>query len=301
MDNNKFMSFAIRNIHLLILGGAFVVSSFGLIFVEKFDLSRLKDFGPVAHIYFDGIKNGLVVATLILFIAFLSFIILEKHIGKVKTIVESLWLSQSNARKNLLILLVCLIFVFASHAGNILNGYFNMDDFEVVGINHSVPFSQAILMPHGNDHTIPLFRAEMKALDSAFGQNKTPYNIFVFIVLALIPFFTYLTLKRLGFSILSFVIFLILFSGTTSWADMLTGFYIVSVYLQIIFFFTIAFWSYTAWSQSKKNRYMVFFTVAILLALMSDTSGLWVIPAIFFCIVCIYWANLLDERTKKLT
>lgn len=300
MENSNKSSFIVRHLHLLILGGVFIVSLFGLILVEKFDLSKLKDFGPVAHIYFNGMKEGLIISTSILFVSFISFLFLKEHFNKIQSRLKSSYAPLSDLRKNILILAICLIFVFANHSGNIINGYFNMDDFEVVGINHSIPFSRAILMPHGNDHTIPLFRTEMKALNTLFGQNKIPYNALVFIVLSIIPFFTYLTLKRLDFPILSFIVFLVLFSGATSWADMLTGFYIVSIYLQIILFFAISSWAYTAWSQTKENRYMVFFTASIMLALASDTSGIWVIPAMLVFMVGIYKIRMINGQNEKL-
>ncbi|MDO8604223.1 MAG: hypothetical protein Q7K40_02365 [bacterium] len=166
-----------------------------------------------------------------------------------------------------------------------------MDDIEVIGLNHSAPFSQSLLTPHGNDHTIPLFTAEMEILDILFGQNEAAYNIFVFILFALIPFFTYLTLARLGVKLSSFFIFLILFSGATGWAEMLTGFYIMSIYLQIILFFTITMWAYTAWGQTSQKKYLTFFVVSLLFALAADTSGVWIIPATLIFIMHSYWSQ----------
>ena len=194
---------------------------------------------------------------------------------------------------------ICFIFAFASHAGNITNGYFNMDDFTVVGINNSVPFSQSVITPYGNDHLIPLFKTEMKLLGAAFGQNPAPYNGFIFIIFALIPFFTYLAFKKLGIGIKSFFVFLILFSGATSWADMLTGFYIMSIYIQTILFFSISSWAYLAWAQSGEKKYMVTFAVSVIFALMVDTSGIWVIPAMILFMATTYYIKINTFRVGK--
>lgn len=269
-----------RNIHLVILGGAAIVSGLALAVIARFDISALNAFGPVARIYFGGIKNGLIVSTAILFLCFIFFLFAESYFDKVLSQVRYFYASISNRKKNILILSICLIFSFASHAGNITNGYFNMDDFVVVGMNNSLPFSQSVITPYGNDHLIPLFKAEMKALGALFGQNPVPHNVFIFIMFALIPFFTYLTLKKLGIGIQSFFVFLILFSGATSWADMLTGFNIMSIYPQTILFFSVASWAYLAWAESKEKKYMAFFAASILCAVTIDTSGIWVIPAL---------------------
>lgn len=281
-----------NHMHLFILGSAAIVSMLALIVAAKFDASHLKDFGPTAQIYFSGIKNGLAASTAILFLSFISFLLFNRYLNKMQMHLKYFFTSLGNIQKNMLILAICLIFTFASHAGNIMNGYFNMDDFEIMGINHSVPLSQSILMPHGNDHTIPLFTAEMKALDAAFGQNPIPYNGFIFILFALIPFFTYLIFKRLGIGVKNFLVFLIIFSGATGWADMLTGFYIMSIYFQIILFFSMALWAYTAWTQSKEKKYMALFAVSIIFALTADISGIWAIPAIILFMAAIYYIKI---------
>lgn len=290
MDNeNNKGSFFFRHIHLFILGVALLACITALIVLVKFDEGQLRAFGPTAQVYFNGIKSGLLVASSILFVSLIFTFIFKKQLSRITNYLSSFHSALSEHKKDILILFTCFIFSFASHSGNITNGYFNMDDFEVIGLNHSVSFSQSLLTPHGNDHIIPLFTAEMQLLDTLFGQNEIAYNSFVLILFALIPFFTYLTFARLGIGISGFFVFLILFSGATSWAEMLTGFYIMSIYPQIILFLSIILWSHLAWIQTKKAKYMVFFTSSILLALAADTSGIWVIPATLTFIVYLYW------------
>lgn len=296
---NNQVSFFSSYIHLFILGGAFIASLSAILVMIRFDDGQLKAFGPTAQVYFMGIKNGLFTASSILFISLVSVFVFKKHIDRPTDYLHSLYSSLSPIKRNALILLACFVFSFASHAGNIMNGYFNMDDFEVMGLNHRISFSQSLLTPHGNDHTIPLFTAEMQILDTLFGQNEIAYNSFVFILFALIPFFTYLTFIRLGISISGFFVFLILFSGATNWAEMLTGFYIMSIYPQIILFFSITMWSHIAWVQTKEAKYMAFFTSSILLALAADTSGIWVLPATLTFMAYLYWDKHESFRIQR--
>ncbi len=300
---HRIFAFVLRRVHLFILGGALFAFSVALALVERFNISRLQAFGPTAQIYFGGIRDGLITATAILLISFVCAAFFGIYLRKAWVLLGEFYSSLNSNKKNLLVLATCIVFAFASHVGNITNGYFNMDDFEVMGINHTTPFTQSLLIPHGNDHTIPLFTAEMKVLDTIFGQNEVPYNAFMFILFALIPFFTYLTFKRLGIGIESWVVFLLLFSGATGWAEMLTGFYIMSIYFQIILSFSIAMWAYAAWAQTKEVRYIAFFSVSLIGGLAADTSGIWILPAIFLFIVYSYWIRheSFGIRTSQIT
>lgn len=279
-SKNTVTVFLERYIHLLILGGAGMISLGALFALSKFDASRLNAFGPTAKLYFSGIKSGLLVSTGILLFSFIAALFFKKYADALLPRLKSFFASRSESKKNILILGVCMVFAFGAHAGNIMNGYFNMDDFEVMGLIHSVPFGQALLTPHGNDHTIPLFTLEMKILDALFGENPIPYNIFIFILFALIPFFTYLSFKKLGLGLKSFAVFLILFTGATGWDDMLTGFYIMSIYFQIILFFSVSVWAYLSWQEVHEKKYLLFLALSMTGALGSDISGVWVIPAI---------------------
>lgn len=277
--------YLVSHIHILIMSIAVLCSWTGLIILNSFDTVRLSGFGPTAQIYFKGLEQGFLVSSIILTVALLIFCMcFDKILSRLKTV----WQSQSNTKKTALVLLLCIIFAFGTHAGNIVNGYFNMDDFEIVGINHTTSFGQSLLIPHGNDHTMPLFMAEMRMLDVFFDQNPLPYNLFVFFLFALIPFFTYLTFQRLRISSIGFIVFLVVFTGATGWADMLTGFNIMSTYTQIILFFAIAIWAYTAWKETSEKKYMLFFTVATISALTIDLPGIWIIPALFLYMLCLH-------------
>jgi hypothetical protein len=282
---NTFGAFLAQNLHLVILGIFGTASLSALLVITKLGSSRIDAFGPTAKLYFDGIKNGLTISTGILLFSFAVALFFGKYAVKIKKRWQSFYFSLTEHKKNFLILALCFLFAFLSHSGSVMNGYFDMDDFMVFGVNRTVPLSQSIFIPHGNDHTMPLFRAEMYTLDFFFGQNPVPYNIFIFILFALIPFFTYLSFKKLGIGLTGFLVFLVIFSGATGWNEMMPGFYIMSIYPQTLFFFSVALWSYLAWKETPEKKYLFAFVFGMLGALAIDISGIWTLPCMALAIL----------------
>lgn len=301
MENNTTTSISslMRSLHIWILGITLLIVSVAFIAVLRFDTARLALFGPTAQIYFFGIRQGLFIGISVLLSAIIYFLFFEKQAKQGLARLGNWWASVSNLKQNILVLLLCLVFVFASNGGNILNGYFNMDDLTIVGLNHLLPFKEAVSTPYGNDHAFPLFITEMKILDLLFGQNPAPYNFFFFILFSLVPFFVYLTFKKLGFGMPSFLAFLLIFGGASGWTEIITGFYIMSIYPQILLFFSIASWAYVAWKNSKSLKYMVVFAVALILATASDTSGIWVIPVIILFMTGVHYFKANNLRLKE--
>jgi len=278
-----------KNIHLIILGFSLLVSSIALFFIFRFNTEQLSAFGPTALIYIDGIKKGLLSSTSILFISFFTPMLFDNQLRKLLTKTSTWFESLVSKKKNLLIFIICLVFAFSIHGGNVLNGYFNMDDFEVITINNTTSFGQSLLVPHGNDHTMPLFMAEMRGLDILFGTNAVPYNIFMLILFSLIPFFIYLIFKRLKIGLTNFFVFLLLFTGATSWAVMLSGFNIMTTYMQVILFFSIAIWSHLEWTVLKENKYLILLGLSALFAITIDLPGIWVLGAIPLWMFLLHW------------
>lgn len=294
------MHFIYKKIDLFILGIAFILSIMTLFITFSFGSDQLNAFGPTALIYLNGIKTGLVTSTIILFLSFVGLLFFKTQIEKLFIKTKNWFEHLTKTKRNLIILGLCIIFTFAVHGNNVINGYFNMDDFEIMTITHTSPFVESLFIPHGNDHMMPLYMAEMKILDIFFGQNPLPYNLFVFLLFALIPFFIYLIFQRLNIGLPSFFVFLILFSGATGWADMLSGFIIMSIYMQMIFFFSVALWSYLAWSQTYKNKYLIYFGLATLFAITIDLPGIWVLPLIPLWMFFIHWIKQNDFKIDLL-
>jgi len=280
----------------------FIISFASTLFLLNFDIKELSSFGPTALIYINGFKEGLIISTSVLFFALIILLFFKKNF---LIIIEkvNLWFNKlSHGKQYLFILMICVVFSFAVHGDSVINGYFNMDDFEIISINHSHTIGESILIPHGNDHTMPLFMLEMRVLDYFFGQNALPYNLFIFFLFSLIPFFIYLIFERLNFNRISFFIFLILFSGATGWADLIGGFNIMSTYMQAILFFTITMWSYLEWHTTKQNKFLLFFGLSILGSITIDLPGIWVLPVIpvWMFVVHIIKDNLIQIKLQNI-
>jgi hypothetical protein len=286
-DTSGPASYLVRYAHLFILTGAFLASAGALFLLYKIGPAQLDAFGPTARLYFVGIKNGLTVATVMLFLSCVAGAFFSTPLTRLQHALERFYATLSSNKRNLLIFLMCILFSFAAHAGNILSGYFVTDDFTIANLNHSESFSKAVLTPYGNDHILPLLRTEMEVL----GTNAPLFNAFIFLLFALTPFFVFLTFRRLEIGLLPFFVFLTIYSGATSWADMLTGYYAMSLYLQILSFFSAALWSYTAWSQSREKKYLLCLGIALTLALAVDLPAVWTIPSLFLLMPAIGWSQ----------
>jgi hypothetical protein len=283
--------FWLHHIHLVLLGAATLVSGTAYGLLAQFDTVRLALFGPTARLYLLGMKQGLILSTTLLAASFVVMTLFTGPRGdRAIAALHSWWESLSSTRRNALVLATCLVFAFAAHGANVTHAYFQMDDFIVLNMNNLLPFSEAVMLVHGNDHTLPLFRAEMKALYTLFGTNEAPYSAFVFILFALIPFFVYLTFQRLKIGLPYALAFLALFSGATGWAVLgLSGLYIMSIYPQAILFFTIAIWSYTAWKHTRSTWYLPVFGLALMGALTIDIAGIWTVPVVFAYMLFLEW------------
>lgn len=291
MTHATTRSFWSQYAHLVLLGTATLVSGTAYGILAQFDTARLALFGPTARLYLLGMKQGLILSTTLLVASFVVMMLFMGPRGdRAIAALRSWWESLSNTRRNVLVLVACLVFAFGAHGANVTNAYFQMDDFIVVNMNNLLPFSEAVMLVHGNDHTLPLFRTEMKALYTLFGTNEAPYSAFVFILFALIPFFVYLTFQRLKIGLPYAAVFLVLFSGATGWAVLgLSGLYIMSIYPQAILFFTIVMWSYTAWKQTRIRWYLPVFGLALMAALTIDIAGIWTIPVVCAYMLFLEW------------
>ena len=288
---NETTVFFLRYLHLFLLGLAGSISSLALLVIHRFDATRLNSFGPTAKLYFAGLKNGLTISTAILLFSFFVALFFQKQIQRTFERLTAQYGTSSESKKNIFILILCIVFAFASHFGDVVNGYFNQDDFMVIAVNRTVAFPHSIFIPHGNDHMMPIFMAEIGGLDALFRQNPIPYNLFFFTLFALIPFFIFLSFKKLGIGIQGFLVFLIIFTGATGWATMMPGFYIMTVYPQTIFFFSIALFSYLSWQENKEKKYLFVFAISMISALLIDIAGIWVIPVMIIMMMYQHWSR----------
>lgn len=201
-------------------------------------------------------------------------------------------------RKNLLVLGLSFVCIFALFGRNILGGFFNFDDFLLFTAQHdATSFMGLLLTPHGS-HPLPLFRVEIAALRYVFGLNALAFNLFVYALLALIPYFTYRLMNRLGFSEKSYFIFFILFACSTIWGDVLTGYHILSVYIQSSLACILALLAYIRWRETSRRRFLALFSLSIFWGSLIDIAGVWIIPAALIFIVAYSLSK--DETTRMI-
>lgn len=246
----------------------------------------LTGLGPASYAYLGYLRHSLAVTAIVALISSVILGILRN--SDIWQRISTWYSSAVPHKKAWIVLALCFSFLFILNFHSIWNGYFNYDDFEVVSVDQAHPLAELVFMPNG-DHALPLFRIEVRALLNIFGARALPFNMFVFLISGLVPFFSYFLLKRLGFSDREFFLFLILYSGTMLWGEILTGYYILSVYIQSSLFCVLALLSYLKWRESRRSLNLVALGLFGLLAVTVDIAGAWALPVIGMFIVCRSW------------
>jgi hypothetical protein len=275
------MAFLIRHLESILLGTLALISGAAFFVLSSIDTVRLDSFGPTARIYFEGTAQGLLIGFIILAVSCIACVMLRIRLPILLAKTELWFNSLSSKKENLLILAIALAVTFISHAGNITSGYFAVDDLLVGGLNNKVPFSEAILTPYANDHLFPLFRTEMYLA----GDSAVFMSVLVFLSIALVPYLMYFVLKRWKISTLGRMAFIFLYAGIAMWADHITGYYAMSLYPQIIFFFSVALLSLLKWKETRKTVYAILFALSVMCSIAIDIAGIWSILALFIFIV----------------
>jgi hypothetical protein len=196
---------------------------------------------------------------------------------KVNNLIQSIILSANNKIKDdklNLMIFIGIIFFLILNLKEIYNGFFLWDDFAFLA--NKLNFNY-LLIPQ-NDHTLPLFRLEMFILFKFFGFFSLPYNLFIFSIFIGIIIFSIKLLRQFDVGYLGITTFLILFIGFAQWRSYLSGFYIISVYLQSVLFFLISVWLYSKWVKSPNNLYLFFLFIFLCFGVFIDIAGIWTLP-----------------------
>ncbi len=157
------------------------------------------------------------------------------------------------------------------------NGYFRYDDFEVVTVCAEGTLLDQLLVIHG-DHTLPLFRIEMWFLLNCFGTNELFYNVFYFLIFIAVLLVTFFLLRQLETDSRAPYLFLLLFVTWIGWAHLVAGYYILSVYLQVVLFSSAAVLFLLKFQKSKRTAYAVYSLLMTFLSLAIELAGAIVIP-----------------------
>ena len=158
------------------------------------------------------------------------------------------------------------------------SGYFRYDDFELLGVARDGPFWSAFWQPHG-DHVLPLTRVLAFLGFKLFGVTAWPYNLWLLFCLCGVLVTGILLLAELGISRPAQLVFAVLVIFWSPWAEMMSGYYILSTYLLIAGLGLATCWCYRRWRRAGGAAYVLGLGGCVLLAPLIDVSGCYVIGA----------------------
>ena len=215
---------------------------------------------------------ALFLGLLLLFISII-FIVFDKKINEwiILNIINDNKI-QGERILNLIVVVGVLFFITLNYK-EIYNGFFLWDDFGYIPNNLNL---NHILIPQSD--RAYLFRLEMSILYYMFGFFSLPYNIFVVIIFIGIIIFSIEILKKFQIGIIGILTFLVLFIGFAQWRSYLSGFYVISIYLQSILFFLISCWLYLQWEIKPRKFLLLFLFISLCCAVLIDIAGIWTIP-----------------------
>lgn len=166
--------------------------------------------------------------------------------------------------------------LFILNAPGILFGTFMIDDYKMYAIATERSLWELFWTPI-NEHVIPLFWLELKAMFYLFGTNPPPLNfpLFLSATIAIGSAATLLRMLRFGPSTL--FILLVLFASTTIVSHQLYGFYAIAPYFQVLALFMLSLIFFVkARENSRTPRLYSFISfLLIVLSIFLESGGVW--------------------------
>ncbi|HEX2862524.1 MAG TPA: hypothetical protein VHN79_12835, partial [Lacunisphaera sp.] len=166
--------------------------------------------------------------------------------------------------------------VIAWYFPTLPSGYFRYDDFELLTVARESGFRATLWQPHG-DHVLPLTRVLAWAGLTFFGTSAWPYNLWLWLSMVGVVIAGMLLLTEMKVSRPARWIFAGLVIFWNPWAEMMTGYYILSTYLLIAVLGLAAAWCYLRWRRSGGTHWAAALAGCVLLAPLVDVSGAYVI------------------------
>lgn len=186
---------------------------------------------------------------------------------------------------------VSAVVLFALNAPGILSGTFLIDDYEMYGIATQSSVWQLLWTPI-NEHVIPLFWLELKALFTLVGTNAPILNLPLYGAATIAIGSAGVLLRQLRFGVGALSIFLVLFAATTVVSHQLYGFYAVAPYFQVLAVFTL---SLVCFVRSKQEeRFSMFYSILsiilVVVTVLIESGGIWA-PLAFALFSIAYFLN----------
>lgn len=166
--------------------------------------------------------------------------------------------------------------LFILNAPGIIYGTFLIDDYKMYAIATERSVWELFWLPI-NDHVIPLFWIELKAIFSVIGPNPPFLNFPLFFPAIVAIGGAALLLRTLGFGSSTLIIFLGTFATTSIVGHQLYGFYAVAPYFQVLALFTLSLISFVRSQQSPRfaHSYLVLSLALIAMTLFLESGGVW--------------------------
>lgn len=198
--------------------------------------------------------------------------------------------SGSNRSWRLAVLGVGCLSVFAFYPVTLVSGYFRYDDFDLISMAATRPLADLLLLPHG-DHVLPLTRVLAHGMYHLFGVSAAPYNALILLCMAAVLYSGSRVLAELGTSRGAQILFIPLMLFWTPWAELMTGYYILSTYLLIALLSLVAYLSFLRWQKSRQSVHALGMVICCLVAPLIDISGGYVLAAIPVFLASDWWSN----------
>jgi hypothetical protein len=181
--------------------------------------------------------------------------------------------------------LICSALILAPYWPTIVHGFFRYDDFALVSFTMTHNLAEAFTVPH-DDHTLSLFRLQLKVLTTFFGVHPLPFNILLLGVFVLTLLLIVLLLRDVGVSSLGALLVLALFSGVAALGETISGYYSQMVHPETALLSLLAIWAYVRWEKTHHALLPPVVVAAMTVASFIDISGVWVPPAVLTFALC---------------
>lgn len=160
---------------------------------------------------------------------------------------------------------------------NLLDSFFQFDDFEIFTSRHGETFWSYLALPHGPT-AIPMLRLEIWTLTTLFGVNPLPYMILnLMFLIALITLAARLC-SFYGLSAFQQSAIIFFLAVWMPWGEFTAGYFTISIYMQVIICFFGAAFGAMMWIQQRRFCGLILVALCPLLAVLLHLSGFWVAP-----------------------
>ncbi len=166
---------------------------------------------------------------------------------------------------------VCLA-VFVYYFPTLGSGYFRYDDFDLLASANDRPFWATLWQPNG-DHFLPLTRLLAWLGLSLSGTGTWLYNFWILLCLSGVLVTGTGLLHDLKISRPAQLVFAALVIFWSPWAEIMSGYYILSTYLLIATLGLAAIRFYLRWLETRRHREAAGAGVCLLLSALVDISG----------------------------